>query len=336
MSQTLITQVGALTKATRDAINANFTSLFGQLFVVGNTYYCNPTTTVAVSQQDGSLAKPFSTLLAAYNACVSGHNDIVGLIGDGTTGATARVDAAFTWSKNATHLIGICSPVLFSQRARIAPTAATTAFANFFTISGNGCIFQNIQWFHGFNTGTTAEICMTVTGSRNYFGNCQIAGMGDTTGAADAGSRSLKIGSAGSGENVFENCVIGLDTVSRSAANASVELAGATPRNVFRRCIFPFMGTSASVLGILGTGAECVDRENYFQDCVFSNAIKSTSTQMTALLSFTNAAPGGAVVFQRCMMMGVTKFGDTNGLANSYIDMPAVSAAAGGLGINPT
>lgn len=334
MPQDIVKGGGSFTRQNIDAINNNFNLLFAAVLAVGNVFYCQPDTSVPAGSQDGSLAKPFSTLAQAYNACVSGNNDTVVLIGDGTTGATARVDSAFTWAKDATHLLGIAAPGLFSLRARLAPTPAATAFANFFTLSGNGCVFQNIGFFHGFNAGVAAEICVTVTGSRNVFKNCSIAGMGDTTGATDTGSRSLKI--SGGGENLFEDCTIGLDTVTRTVANASVELAAGTPRNVFRRCIFPFMTSNAGVLGILGTGNACCDRLNEFVDCEFINAIKSTSTQMTALLSFTTNAPGGMVVFKRCMMVGVTKFGDTNGLANSYIDMPAVSAAAGGLGLNPS
>lgn len=333
---TALSNEGAFDASLRKAINQNFTTLGGAVVAVGNVYFLDP-----ANGNDGnsgtSSTAAFQTLATAYGACVAGNNDTVVLMANGATSATARVDAAFTWSKNETHLLGFCAPVLYSQRARIANTASTTAFKNFFTISGSGCIFRNIQWFQGFTAGTTAEICVTVTGSRNYFSRCHFAGMGDTDAASaqDAGSRSLKIGSAGSGENVFEDCVIGIDTVTRTVANASVEFAGATVRNVFRRCEFPFMTSNAGVLGILGTGNECIDRHQTFDNCLFINAIKSTSTQMTVLASFTTASPGGLLYFKGCAMVGATKFGDTNALANSFIDMAAPSAAAGGLGVAP-
>jgi len=90
------------------------------------------------------------------------------------------------------------------------------------------------------------------------------------------------------------------------------------------------------VLGILGTGNECMDRVQIFDDCLFYNAIKSTSTQMTVLGSFTTSSPGGMVLFKRCASIGSTKFGDTNFLANSYVDMAAVSGSAGGLMVVPS
>lgn len=322
-------------------------------FVMGNAWYVDP-----VNGQDGNPGstpqRAFATLYAAHAAAESGNNDCVFLIGNGAASGTARLSLALaqsidstatsgvlTWSKNATHLFGITAPAMIAQRARLAPptgtyTQATFGSGNFLVVSGSGCYFSNFSLFHGFSTGGDDQICVTVTGSRNCFDNVQIGGIGDAASAASTSARSLKIGSGGSGENLFNNCVIGLDTVTRSVANASVELAGATPRNIFRGCVFPFMTSNAGVLGILGTGNSCVDRFNSFERCTFVNAIKSTSTQMTVLASFTTASPGGMLIFKDCVSIGSTKFGDTNALANSYIDMAAVSASAGGLGVNPS
>lgn len=310
-------------------------NLLDDILAPGRVFWCDPAN--GGDSQDGmSLGSAVKSLLTAYNMCTAGLNDIVILVSDGGTTGTARVDAAFTWAKNATHLIGLCSPTMYSQRARIANTAATTAFANFFTVSASGCIFKNIQFYQGFTTGTTSEICMTVTGSRNQFKNCSFASMQSTTSAGSASSRNLKIGLAGSGENLFEDCVIGTDTFTRSTTNASLELSGATPRNVFRRCHFPTYTSNAGALGILGTGADCLDRFNVFESCTFINAIKSGSTQMTVLVSLTNAAPGGMLLFKDCASIGATKFGDTIALANSYLDMAAVSGSAGGLMVVPS
>lgn len=333
--QQQIQSEGAFDASVRRAINTNFNTLFGAVVAVGTVYFLDPAN--GSDGNDGlSSGAAKQTLNAAYSLCTAGKNDTVVLIGDGATTGTARVNAAFTWSKNATHLMGFCSPVLFSQRARIAPTATTTAFTPFFTISANGCIFQNIQWFHGFNTGTTSQINMVLTGSRNYFANCAIDGMGDNESAQSAGSRSLKIGSGGSGENYFTNCSIGVDTITRTQANASLEFAGATPRNYFNRCVFPFMGSSAGVLGILGTGADCLDRVNTFDNCLFLNAIKSSSTTMTVLTSLTNAATGGALMFKQCVLLGIGEYGDTIALANSYIDGFTGAAATSGIAVNPS
>ncbi len=84
-----------------------------------------------------SMTTAVKTLAQAYALCDAGKNDAVVLVGDGSTTATQRMSAAFTWAKNATHLVGACSPVLVSQRARIAPLSTATAYTPFFTVSAS-------------------------------------------------------------------------------------------------------------------------------------------------------------------------------------------------------
>ncbi len=243
------------------------------------------------------------------------------------------------WSKSGTHLIGIGVPSN-NGRARMAPptgtyTGTTFGSATFVSVTGTGCYFANLSVYQGFSTGVAAQICWADTGGRNAYVNCQFLGMNDAVSAQDAGSRSLLV-SGLTGENTFTNCMIGDDTTTRTVANANLELAGGTPRNSFKDCTFPMMGSSATLLGILGTGASCLDRWCLFERCSFINNIKSTSTGMTVLSSFTNASPGGMLIFKDCLSIGSTKLGDTNALANSFITMPATSASAGGLGLAPT
>ncbi len=335
--QIIITGGGTFTRTNINDINSNFTSLFN---VSGggassSAIYCQPSATGG-QPQDGSSSKPYTDLATAYSAAVDGSNTTIFLVGNGLSTGTARVNSSFTWSKNAVHLVGVCSPTLLSQRARIAPLSTTTAFTPYFTVSGSGCIFQNIQWFMGFTTGTTSQIGMLLTGSRNVFLNCHIAGMADNESAQSAGSRSLKIGSSGSGENIFEGCTIGVDTITRTQANASVEFTSDTARNTFSNCVFPFQGNAAGVLGILGTGAACMDRWQLFDNCMFINNIKSTSTSMTVLGSLTSASPGGLMLFKQCVLLGIGEYGDTNALANSYIDGFTGAAATSGIAVNPS
>ncbi len=321
---------GAFTPQTAAAINQ---SIQQSVTVSGNSYYVDP-----VNGNDTfvgtSPTAAYQSLAQGYAALVSGNNDTLYLIGDGATTGTARLTATFTWAKSATRLIGVSSGVTISPRSRIAPTSGATAFTPFFTVSGNGCYFANIQWFGGFTTGTTSQLGMTVTGGRNRFDNCHIVGMGDNESAQSAGSRTLKI--SGTGENQFYNCTFGVDTITRTQANATVEFATDTPRNTFTNCLFPFMTSAAGVLGILGTGAACMDRFQIFDNCIFTNAIKSTSTAMTVLGSLTSASPGGLLIFKQCILLGIGEYGDTNALANSYIDGFTGAAATSGIAVNPS
>lgn len=273
---------------------------------------------------------PVKTLEVAYSKLRDGKNDCIVIMADGTTTETVRLNSSFTWSKNAAHMIGLCSPVLFSQRARIAPTGATTAFKPFITISGNGCVFKNVQLWHGFNTGTTASINCIVSGSRNYFKNVHFAGLADAASAGSTTSRSLKLMTGG--ENLFEDCVVGIDTIDRGVANASLEFASGAVRNVFRRCIFPFRATAAGVLGIITSAAAAMDRYNIFEDCEFLNH----NTTMTAIATLA-ASSGGFLLFKNPTLAKITGFGSDAGTRGQiYIDGGAPAAATTGLAVAPT
>lgn len=299
-----IIEEGAFDSDVRNQINQNFLSVAA--FQTGDNYYVDALH--GSDQNDGlTPATAVASLLAAYTKCVDGHNDTVVLIGNGATSASARLSATFTWAKNATHLLGICSPVRYSQRARIAPTTGIAAFANFFIVSGNGCIFQNLQWFHGFTTGVAAAICMKVTGSRNAFINCQLAGMGDNESAQDTGSRNLLITS---GENFFKHCTFGIDTITRTVLNSSVEFQSGAARNVFEDCVFASIGsTAAANLQLLSAAASAIDRMTVFTRCLFYNASAfsggAASTGVAKLL----ASAGGALLMQDCTEYGFTDWG---------------------------
>lgn len=325
------TQTGAFTASTASAI-AQAIQQQG-LGITGTAYYVDPVNGNDTSGDGLSVATAKQSLAAGYALCSSGHNDAVVLIGNGAASGSARITSTFTWAKDATHLIGVCSPSALSQRARIAPpsAASTAAFTTFFVVSGNGCLFQNVSWFHGFGTGIAAAICLTVSGQRNAFVNCDVEGMGDTASATSATSRGVKLTG---GENYFSHCNIGLDTVTRTGANASVEFASGTARNYFENCTFPFLSGDGATLGIIGTGAACMDRFQLFKGCVFVNSVKSTGTTMTVLASLTSASPGGLLAYHDCILVGVTAFGDTNGLANSF-SYGAVNSTSNSKSANP-
>lgn len=318
----------------------------------GNYYFVDPAT-----GSDGNKgtdpSRPFATLYKAHSVCTAGNNDVVYLIGNGGTSATARLSLALAqsvdptvtagtlvWSKNATHLIGITAPTQVAQRARIAAptgtyTQATFGSGNFITVSAQGCMFSNFSTFGAFSTGGLNNINWTDTGGRNFYQNVCFGGIADAAAAADTGARTFKV-SGTTGENTFVGCTFGLDTVTRSVANATLEFAGGTPRNSFVDCKFPFQTSNAGVLGVIATGAAAMDRWQSFEGCSFINNIKSTSTQMSVLAAVSSASPGGLLLHKNTTMVGITEFGDTNGLANTYVDGGAPTAATTGIAVNPT
>jgi len=305
----------------------------GVLPFTGKTFFVDPLNG-SDSYSGKSLAQAFATLPAGYAALTSGANDVLVLVGNGAAAGSAFLDEGLTWAKNAAHMIGIAAPGQLSQRARIAPTAAVTAFANLFTVSGAGCYFGNVSWVHEFTTGMAAQICMTITGVRNVFDGCHLAGMVDAASAASTTSRSLLISNAG--ENYFNRCTIGVDTIARGVANASVQIAGGSPRNVFRDCIFPFWSSAGDCLGVIVAAAAGSDRFQLFDRCLFVNAVKSTGTTMTALCTLA-ASMGGMLVFKDCCLIGITGFGsDATSRGQIYIEGGTPATASTGLAVAPT
>ena len=250
----------------------------------------------------GGGVGPVASLATGYALLTSGNNDVLVLIGNGLTTASARLSKAFTWSKSAAHFVGIAAPTRLSPQARVAPTLGATAFANMFILSGNGCLFANITFFQGFTTGTTNQICFTISGKNNCFRNCAFQGMGDTQSANDAGSRSLLIQS---GENSFINCQIGIDTIKSTALNASVEFQSGAARNFFEDCVFPRLGSATtSGITLLAAAADAIDRVTVFKHCTFSNASTFSGGAAPTGFSKLAASAGGIFLFQQCTIVG--------------------------------
>jgi len=248
--------------------------------------------------------RALKTLSKAHSLCTAGRNDVVYLMGNGATSGTARETATITWSKNATHLIGVAASGFIAQRARISPASGTSDVTPILTVSGSGCQFQNLHLFQNFATNA-ANICVEITGERNVFINCHIAGGGNATGADSASMRSLKItGGSGNGEHFFKHCAIGLDTIARSAASAEIEITGASTRNVFEGCLI-YGRSDATTPQLLLIGSSGIDRFCIFKDCLFWNDIQGGGTAMAELLDVV-AAAGGDVLLMNCTTKGGT------------------------------
>lgn len=263
-----------------------------------------------------------ATLAAAHALCLAGRNDVVVLIGNGQSSGSARLTETLEWSKDATHLVGVTAPTAVAQRARLATDG--TEVASLVEITGDGCAFLNFSVFHG--DGTGANTCWTDQGERNYYGNVNLQGMGTQAAADAAASRTLVIGQAGQGvgEHTFERCTFGLDTIERDAANATIELVGGSPRNLFDRCQFVAQCDAGDPVHVL-VGALGIDRWALFRDCFLHNF----GTAMTVAMDV-DASPGGNVVLQRTTSLGATDLAAAGGV---FLDGGAPTAASTGLAV---
>lgn len=290
------------------------------------TYFSRPGATYFVDEANGDDDQaraggpfsPFETLAAAVAVAVAG--DTIFIIG------TAHVSETLTISQSNLCIIGLNAPSQ-NSRARISQTGSTV-FTPLVSVTGQGNRFENLATFHGF-ANASAQVCWSDSGGRNYYKNVQFLGMGHATAAAQAGGRSLVI-SGGNGENLFEDCSIGLDTILRATnANASLELTGASPRNLFRRCTFQANCSAAGDVHVL-VGSGGIDRYLAFEACKFLNFTGGGGTSLTAAFSVHASAGGNVMLDPSCMSIGATKLSAAGPV---YVGGAVPTGATTGLGV---
>lgn len=248
----------------------------------------------------GYANAPVQTLSQAYSLATAGKNDVIVIVSDGTTASTQRLTSSLTWAKNATHLIGMSPPTAIANRARISHlTTATTNINPLMTVSAADCMFFNFSFFQGIGQASTDEKLIDITGDRNWFGNIQFGGMGHTNGATRAGSYIIKL--AGGDENLFDGCVIGLETIQRSGANASVILSSASQRNMFRGCQFMMAASATSPLFLNLSTANCLNGSSMImRNCLFQNLTGISGASNPAVVATLNASINGLLIFDQC------------------------------------
>jgi hypothetical protein len=286
------------------------------------------------SGNDGlSLLTAMDSINTAYNACTDGAGDgiILWSFGTSTAMTSSYLTAALAWAKSGITVVGIAAPSAWSSRARVTNASTVTTLPQIITVSGNNNIFSNVQ-FANFGSDATALGGMIVTGQRNYFKDCHIVGAGNNTPAQAAGAYSLYLN--GAQENVFEGCVIGIDTVTASGNNANgvIQLGSGVERNWFKRCIVQSSYANSSTNGAvkwMGAG-DAITRNVYFQDSIFSNYVAGDITSSPPGYVVVGTAPNnGVLVMMNC---GFAGFGAWSNSSARVLVTNAAGAATGGIG----
>ncbi len=294
--------------------------------VVGNIYYVDPGAGSDTANNGKSYNKAFATLSKAHDAATTLNYDVI-IIASSTTAGTTD-SAAVTFSKSYITVIGAAAPTNISQRSRIVFTTAATSPQ--LTISGNGNRFLNVQ----LATFVDSNILVTVSGDRNYFGNVHFAGIGDATAGDDTAARILYLNDGD--ENYFDGCVFGLDTIMRSAANYTVEMAGGVQRNTFNDCMFQMASDATTPRHVLVTGTSGVDRWNRFNDCVWYNFTTNDSAQTAAAFDVSaQTATGHFLLTGTQQLIGIDNW-ESTASGRLWISQATATANAVGQAINPT
>jgi len=245
---------------------------------------------------------PLLTVAAAYALCTTLHNDVVLLVGNGTSYS----GAALTWGKDFTHLIGLNSGGP-EPRSRIKCTAAL-ATTPFVTVSGDGCIIRNISFWHE-TSNAAGLVNVLVSGSRNTFEGCQFAGGVGSN--AVTGARSLQVGFAGEGSgNTFRNCWIGCDTIAQVDGQAGVEFVSGAMHTLFEDCVFATETVGTTYAHVTAAAAAGVGRANIFKRCLF---IQEGAGTLATVVLLGAALPASSYIYMiDCWQLGAADWDHNN------------------------
>lgn len=179
-----------------------------------------------------------TTIYDAYTATTSLMNEVILVTPDSHMwyGTDATTVGALTWANSLTHLVGM-APHSKGGGMRSRFGHSGSAMANFLTVSGSSNLFSNLYWMHGSATGGASDVtCLTVSGHRNRFHNCNFAGPMDQTQASSANYAGVAI----TGQmNHFKDCTFGANNnVHREGANTMLHFSSTASMNVFEDCLF--------------------------------------------------------------------------------------------------
>lgn len=283
----------------------------------------------ASDDNPGTLEKPMKTIAAAYALCTSNLGNIIYIIGTSNTAADCTDDwsATMTWSKSATHLIGL-SPGNVAQRCRIGQLSTATGVSPLLDVTGHNNVFSGFHIFQGVDDATSL-INVRVTGQRNVFDRVHFGGVGHATMSA-AGAADVAI--IAGAENLFKDCLFGLDTITRDADATNLLFDTAATRNTFVDCHFQAYISAAGYSHVTVADGTAIDRWQRFKNCLFSTDSENQAVTQTAVLNIP-AGVQGKILLENSYYVtdGATGSGDwgtDRGLV--WANMPAAAAAAAG------
>jgi len=261
-----------------------------------------------------SPERAVASLSKAQSLMAADKNGVIYLLAEdnSASGTTNRISGStFTFSNDGTKIQGINQNGLIGHRSRISNTADTADVSPLMAWSASNSSMANVHVLYSENDAGDLG-CFDVSGERNHFYRCHFGGIGHATQDA-TGAYSLKVTGD---ENLFEQCVIGLDTIARgTAANSELLLASSATRNIFKDCIFLTYAEAAGHQFIIA-GASSIDRFCLFDHCKFINSgVHSAGASMTEALDV-GEAPGGTLIFDNCTLYGCAEIdaGDVTGV----------------------
>lgn len=292
----------------------------------GSVFYVDPNSGSDSANNGSTPNNAFATVAAALAACTANYHDVVMEVPGNNVGRTAET-TAIAWSKNRTHLIGVGAPTRQDTRAGIGFSTGGSL-----TISANGCIFKNIT----LTSSEDIDETVSLSGDYNYFEGVDFKGTSNATSADSTPWRALNLD--GAQENTFKNCTFGADTMTRGAANSTLEFENAASRNIFEDCRFIMHAdTAGTQTHVLFTGTNAIDRWIEFKNCSFYAFSTNNGQAVTACMNLSAQTATGHVLVTGTPFLSTPGITDWEATASGRIQMQAFTATANvaGLSVNP-
>jgi len=288
----------------------------------GDVYWVNGTG--AAGRTGAKPSEALTIVKDAYDKTTNNNNDIVILVAD-SSGAQLGATTTMTWSNSYTHLIGAGAPSAYNKRARI--------FHNFnasptWTISGDGCSFENFYFSHG-RGSTTNKIGVNISGGRLYFGNVHFAGPQNATDGNQT-TYSVVTAASGSQDLTFERCVFGHDTANRGSGATSLTFSGCQHALV-KDSDFIAMSSNAGATHI-EVGATGIDRMLILENVSMINH----GTTMTQAIdsNITDTTNRKIIIKPPFFVVGATDVADATGDGTIWTQSFTSTANVLGIGVN--
>ena len=286
---------------------------------VGNIFYVDPGAGSDTANAGTDPNDAFATATQALSAMTADNDDVCIVAATSSTGRTSEA-AEIDWNKRRTHVVGNGPARKINPRNGIS--FASSASTPCLTVSATNCSFTNLSLavFEDIN------VLVNVTAAYNTFNFVHFQGIGNATTGDDTAARSLVI--TGADETQVTNSTIGLDTVARSAANASLELTGTCARTLIQNCDFPMFADNAGAFWLKADTGNCYERYLKLDGCEFMNPDGSSSTTLTVGFDLSTSG-NGDIYMLNCNWRGATDL--ANNYTRLFSNSPVVNTANQGL-----
>jgi hypothetical protein len=278
------------------------------------------------------VVRVFTSLNAAYDACVSGRNDVIILDGNSTHDITP-----IAWTKSRINVIGLGELRTVQQGAKVqSATAGTEAYV--IKVTGVRNSFKNIKFIQS-STEATALTAVQDGGEGTFWDHCSF-----TFGVAD----NLDLTTAheflaGCDSSYFRKCTFGQDTLLTSAARSVFHIDQINgyefKSNQFDDCTWVMSSSSSTATFIRLDAVGDILFSNVFRNPVFMASVDSAGGAAVAEAIQTGTGTvKGCLAFHNIAAFNCTDVATATSGRNAAVQIVGVTTTAGtgGVGIQPT